>query len=219
MSTQIPSSALTIGIDIGGTKILGGVVDSTGKVIDSARRATPAAGGMALVATVIELIKEFAQKHEVAGVGISIAALISSDSGRIFDAPNIANLSEINFVNEIKKEIFSWMRGQPEGYRNFKEIKEEPRTSEHFYKLVGLVLKKCYRLPYDNVQEIVKDYFSSESFNKSKVPLDFIPRFKNEQFDPKNTGDEKINSYIKANYEIAVVAAYKDGDLGDMIDF
>ncbi len=105
MSTQISSSALTIGIDIGGTKILGGVVDSTGKVIDSARRATPAAGGMALVATVIELIKEFAQKHEVAGVGISIAALISSDSGRIFDAPNIANLSEINFVNEIKKEI------------------------------------------------------------------------------------------------------------------
>ena len=131
---------------------------------------------------------------------------------------------EDNSFNEIKKEIFSWMRGQPEGYRNFKEIKEEPRTSEHFYKLVGLVLKKCYRLPYDNVQEIVKDYFSSESFNKSKVPLDFIPRFKNEQFDPKNTGDEKINSYIKANYNIKdiayVVAAHKDHNgLVDLIDF
>ena len=105
MSTQIPSSALTIGIDIGGTKVLGGVVDSTGRVIDSARRATPAAGGRELIATVIDLIKEFQQKHQVAGVGISVAALISSDQGTIVGAPNIANLSELNFVNEIKKEI------------------------------------------------------------------------------------------------------------------
>lgn len=105
MSAQIPSSALTIGIDIGGTKVLGGVVDSTGKVIDSARRATPSAGGMELIATVIDLIKEFQQKHQVAGVGISVAALISSDQGTIVGAPNIANLSELNFVNEIKKEI------------------------------------------------------------------------------------------------------------------
>jgi glucokinase len=51
------------------------------------------------------LIKEFQQKHEVAGVGISVAALISSDQGTIVGAPNIANLSELNFVNEIKKEI------------------------------------------------------------------------------------------------------------------
>ena len=56
------------------------------------------------------------------------------------------------------------------------------------------------------------------------MPLDFIPRFKNEQFDPKNTGDEKINSYIKANYNIKdiayVVAAHKDHNgLVDLIDF
>ena len=105
MSAQIPSSALTIGIDIGGTKVLGGVVNSAGKIIDSSRRATPAAGGLELIATVIDLVKEFQQKHEVAGVGISVAALISSDQGTIVGAPNIANLSELNFVNEIKKEI------------------------------------------------------------------------------------------------------------------
>ena len=105
MSAQIPSSDLTIGIDIGGTKVLGGVVDSAGKVIDSARRATPVAGGLELITTVIDLIKVFQQKHKVAGVGISVAALISSDQGTIVGAPNIANLSELNFVNEIKKEI------------------------------------------------------------------------------------------------------------------
>jgi glucokinase len=102
---QIQSSALTIGIDIGGTKVLGGVVDSAGKVIDSARRVTPIAGGLELIKTVIDLIKEFQHKHDVAGVGISVAALISSDQGTIVGAPNIANLSELNFVNEIKREI------------------------------------------------------------------------------------------------------------------
>ena len=103
MSSQIPSSALTIGIDIGGTKVLGGVVDSTGKIIDSARRATPASGGKELIATIIDLIKEFQSKHEIAGIGISVAALILKDQGTIAGAPNIANLSQLNFVSEISK--------------------------------------------------------------------------------------------------------------------
>jgi len=103
LSTTINSSALTIGIDIGGTKVLGGVVDKTGKIIDSARRPTPSAGGKELVATIIDLVKEFQAKHEIAGIGISVAALISKDQGTIVGAPNIANLSQLNFVSEIKK--------------------------------------------------------------------------------------------------------------------
>jgi glucokinase len=103
LSTTINSSALTIGIDIGGTKVLGGVVDNTGKIIDSARRPTPLAGGKELVATIIDLVKEFQAKHEIAGIGISVAALISKDQGTIVGAPNIANLSQLNFVSEIKK--------------------------------------------------------------------------------------------------------------------
>ena len=103
MSTTINSSALTIGIDIGGTKVLGGVVDASGKIIESARRVTPAAGGKELIATIVELIKELNSKHEIAGIGICVAALISADQGTIVGAPNIANLSELNFVAEIKK--------------------------------------------------------------------------------------------------------------------
>ena len=37
------------------------------------------------------------------GIGISVAALISKDQGTIVGAPNIANLSQLNFVSEIKK--------------------------------------------------------------------------------------------------------------------
>ena len=105
MGSAISSTELTIGIDIGGTKVLGGVVDSTGNIIDSARRVTPVAGGKELITTIIEVIKEFKSKHEIAGVGISIAALISADQGTVVGAPNIANLSKLNFVAELKKEF------------------------------------------------------------------------------------------------------------------
>ena len=105
MGSAISSTELTIGIDIGGTKVLGGVVDSTGNIINSARRVTPVAGGKELITTIIEVVKEFKSKHEIAGVGISIAALISADQGTVVGAPNIANLSKLNFVVELKKEF------------------------------------------------------------------------------------------------------------------
>ena len=105
MNTVIKGSDLTIGIDIGGTKISVGVVDSSGNLIDSSRCSTPTEGGKELISSVINLIKEFNKKYEIKGIGISIAALISSDYGTIVGAPNIANLSKLNFANEIKEEF------------------------------------------------------------------------------------------------------------------
>ena len=105
MDAVIKSSDLTIGIDIGGTKISVGVVDSSGNLIDSSKCSTPAEGGKELILSVVNLVKELNKKHEIKGIGISIAALISSDYGTIVGAPNIANLSKLNFVNEIKEEF------------------------------------------------------------------------------------------------------------------
>ena len=105
MNTVIKGSDLTIGIDIGGTKISAGVVDSSGNLIDLSKYSTPAEGGKELISSVISLVKEFNKKHEIKGIGISIAALISSDYGTIVGAPNIANLSKLNFANEIKEEF------------------------------------------------------------------------------------------------------------------
>ena len=39
--------SFTIGVDVGGTKVLGGVVDELGKVLRTARRDTPREGGSA----------------------------------------------------------------------------------------------------------------------------------------------------------------------------
>ena len=45
----------TIGVDVGGTKVLGGVVDEFGQVHKTARRDTPKAGGAALTAAIAEV--------------------------------------------------------------------------------------------------------------------------------------------------------------------
>lgn len=105
MNTVIKSSDLTIGIDIGGTKISAGVVDSSGNLINSLIISTPLEGGREVISSVINLITELSKKYTIKGIGISIAALISSDYGTIVGAPNIANLSKLNFVNEISKEF------------------------------------------------------------------------------------------------------------------
>ena len=45
----------TIGVDVGGTKVLGGVVDELGQVHKTARRDTPKEGGAALTAAIAEV--------------------------------------------------------------------------------------------------------------------------------------------------------------------
>ena len=61
----------TIGVDVGGTKVLGGVVDESGKVIETARRDTPKAGGAALTAAIADVANELKAKHPVDSVGVS----------------------------------------------------------------------------------------------------------------------------------------------------
>ena len=64
---------LTVGIDIGGTKIAGGVVDEHGTVIASTRIATPA-GVPDIEHAVEEMVDELRAGHDVAAVGVAAKA-------------------------------------------------------------------------------------------------------------------------------------------------
>ena len=92
---------LSIGVDIGGTKVLGGVVNLAGEILESTRRDTPKSGGKALTSTISEVILELAGKYEVTSVGISAATLVSSDRQTLIGAPNIADWDGINLRNEL----------------------------------------------------------------------------------------------------------------------
>ena len=49
---------VTIGVDIGGTKIAGGLVDLEGAVLARARRDTPARSSDGIVAAIIEVVRD-----------------------------------------------------------------------------------------------------------------------------------------------------------------
>ena len=82
-----------IGIDIGGTKVLGGVVN--------ARRDTPREGGRALTEAIANVANELAQQYPVDSIGVSAAGFISSDRQTMLATPNISNWNGVNLVAEL----------------------------------------------------------------------------------------------------------------------
>jgi len=95
----------TIGIDVGGTKVLGGVVDENGKVIATARKDTPRQGGSALTQTIADIAQELMKSHDVKSVGVSAAGFVSSDRKTMLATPNIADWNGINLDEELTKLI------------------------------------------------------------------------------------------------------------------
>ena len=97
--------SLTIGIDVGGTKVLGGVVDEAGRVLTTARKDTPRQGGSALTQTIADVARELLQQHSVASVGVSAAGFVSSDRKTMLATPNIADWNGVDLDNQLTKLI------------------------------------------------------------------------------------------------------------------
>ncbi len=65
--------SLAIGVDIGGTKVAGGVVDADGNVLATVRRETPDDDAQAALDTVAEVVTLLRDEHDVAAVGIDFS--------------------------------------------------------------------------------------------------------------------------------------------------
>jgi glucokinase len=95
----------TIGIDVGGTKVLGGVVDESGKVLLTARRDTPREGGALLNQAIADVAKELMQDYPVQSIGVSAAGFVSSDRKTMLATPNIAGWNGVNLDDELTRLI------------------------------------------------------------------------------------------------------------------
>lgn len=83
--------SVTIGVDVGGTKIAAGVVDADGGIIDKERVETPAQDADATVQAIVDVTTRLrARQDGVIGVGISAAGFISADRATVLFAPNMA---------------------------------------------------------------------------------------------------------------------------------
>ncbi len=81
---------LTIGIDIGGTKILAGVVDSSGTVVELRRRPTLGHDIIGVENTIVELVQELQQLYDVAAVGIGAAGFVDASRSTVTFSPHLA---------------------------------------------------------------------------------------------------------------------------------
>ncbi len=78
-----------IGIDVGGTKIAGGVVDEHGRVITRQQVASPTGDADEIVTAILEVIGRLETDGKALPVGVGAAGLIDLD-GQVRYAPNLA---------------------------------------------------------------------------------------------------------------------------------
>ena len=97
------SANRVIGVDLGGTKILAGVVDADGRVHETAERPTVTSSQEALLDEVAALVLELPQDR-VGAVGFGIPSRVDQRTGIALGAVNIP-LHEVDFRGEMSRRL------------------------------------------------------------------------------------------------------------------
>ena len=85
---------ITVGIDVGGTKIAGALVNETGDILKSVKVPTPAQNTDDLISAVVEMVQELSSGQEIAAVGVAIAGFIDADQSEVIYSPNLSLRNE-----------------------------------------------------------------------------------------------------------------------------
>jgi glucokinase len=96
--------SLTIGIDVGGTKIAGGVVDEAGHVLQQLRVESPAQDAEAIEDAIAGLVARLQARHRVEAVGVGAAGYIDRSRARVLFAPNLA-WRDLDLKAELEERI------------------------------------------------------------------------------------------------------------------
>ncbi|MTE18684.1 ROK family glucokinase [Streptomyces sp. TRM43335] len=88
---------LTIGVDIGGTKIAAGVVDEEGAILETSTVPTPPTAD-GVIDAIAEAVRKVSTGHGVEAVGIGAAGYVDDKRATVLFAPNI------NWRNEALKD-------------------------------------------------------------------------------------------------------------------
>ena len=85
---------ITIGIDVGGTKIAGALVSEAGEILRNIKVPTPADNTDDLVTAVVEMVQELTSEQEVGAVGVAIAGFIDAEQSEVIYSPNLSLRNE-----------------------------------------------------------------------------------------------------------------------------
>jgi glucokinase len=87
----VTTTRLAIGLDVGGTKIAGAVVDEGGVVVAELVEPTPEeSDAESVTAVLLSLIERFRAEHQVVTIGVGAAGIVEWPSGTMLWAPNNA---------------------------------------------------------------------------------------------------------------------------------
>ena len=87
------SEPLAVGVDIGGTKVVAGLVDTAGAITETRRRSTPGRDVVAVEDTITEVVSELleaAGDREVSGIGVGAAGFVDTDRELVMFSPHLA---------------------------------------------------------------------------------------------------------------------------------
>jgi glucokinase len=89
---RIGPPLLTVGIDIGGSKVAAGVVDADGRILEELRAETPSKTKSPIVVedTIAELVLDLADRYDIHAVGIGAAGFVDAARANVLFAPHLA---------------------------------------------------------------------------------------------------------------------------------
>src|SRR6478609_3592816 len=96
--------SLACGIDVGGTKIAGGVVDEDGTILEELRVESPATNADAIEEAIAGLVTELRSRHEIETVGVGAAGYVDKARAVVLFAPNVAWRNE-DLKGELEKRV------------------------------------------------------------------------------------------------------------------
>jgi glucokinase len=95
---------LTCGVDVGGTKIAGAVVDTEGKVLEEHRVESPATDTEAIEDAIAGLVTELGSRHQIEAVGVGAAGYVSASRSVVMFAPNLA-WRDVDLKSELEERV------------------------------------------------------------------------------------------------------------------
>jgi glucokinase len=96
--------SLTIGVDVGGTKVAAGVVDAHGRILEKLKRPTPSASPEHTAQVIADAVIELAGRYSALAVGIGAAGFVDAVRSGILFAPNLAWRNE-----PLKQQVQSYV--------------------------------------------------------------------------------------------------------------
>ena len=96
--------SLACGIDVGGTKIAGGVADEDGTILEELRVESPATDAEAIEEAIAGLVAELRSRHPIETVGVGAAGYVDKARAIVLFAPNVAWRNE-DLKGELEKRV------------------------------------------------------------------------------------------------------------------